>query len=58
MCNFKWNLYTSLGLDPKENGGIGQAIYSYLKGASILRVHDVKQTINALYVIAAILEAK
>jgi len=40
------------------DGSIASAIYSYLKGASILRVHDVKQTINALYVISAILEAK
>jgi len=40
------------------DGSIASAIYSYLKGVSILRVHDVKQTINALSVISAILEAK
>ncbi len=40
------------------DGSIASAIYSYLKGASILRVHDVKQTNNALSVISAILEAK
>jgi len=40
------------------DGSIASAIYSYLKGVSILRVHDVEQTINALSVISAILEAK
>jgi dihydropteroate synthase len=40
------------------DGSIASAIYSYLKGASILRVHDVKKTKNALSVISAILEEK
>jgi len=38
------------------NGSLASAIYSYLKGASIFRVHDIRQTINALSVISAILE--
>ncbi|MBJ7449511.1 MAG: hypothetical protein JHC93_04025 [Parachlamydiales bacterium] len=27
----KWNLYASLGLDSKEEGGIGQCLYDFLK---------------------------
>ncbi len=27
----RWNLYSSLGFDPEEKGGIGQVIYSYLQ---------------------------
>jgi dihydropteroate synthase len=44
--------------DAKErlDGSIAAAVYSYLKGASIFRVHDVRQTKNAFSVIAAILE--
>ena len=44
--------------DKRLDGSIASAVYSYLKGASILRVHDVKQTINAVSVISAVLEAK
>jgi dihydropteroate synthase len=40
------------------DGSIASAIYSYLKGASIFRVHNVKETKNALSVISAILEEK
>jgi len=36
------------------DASIATAVYSYLKGASIFRVHDVKQTKNALSVIYAI----
>jgi len=28
---YKWNLFTSLGLDSKEEGGIAKAIYEYLE---------------------------
>lgn len=38
------------------DGSLASAIYSYLKGASIFRVHDVRQTRNALSVISTILE--
>ncbi|MEO0293806.1 MAG: dihydropteroate synthase [candidate division WOR-3 bacterium] len=38
------------------DGSIATAVYSYLKGVSILRVHDVKETKNALSVIKAIKE--
>lgn len=46
--------------DAKErlDGSIATAVYSYLKGASIFRVHDVKQTKNAFSVISAILEGR
>jgi dihydropteroate synthase len=44
--------------DSRLDGSIISAVYAYLKGASILRVHDVKPTINAVSVISAILEAK
>jgi dihydropteroate synthase len=40
------------------DGSIASAIYSYLKGASIFRVHDVKKTKNALSVISSILEER
>jgi dihydropteroate synthase len=48
------------GEEAKErlNGSVATAIYSYLKGASIFRVHDVRQTKNAFSVISAILERK
>ena len=38
----------------RMDASIATAVYSYLKGASIFRVHDVKQTKNALSVIHAI----
>jgi len=40
------------------DASISTAVYSYLKGVSIFRVHDVKQTRNALSVISAIGERK
>lgn len=48
------------GEDAKNrlDASIATAVYSYLKGASIFRVHDVKQTRNALSVISAIGERK
>ncbi len=27
----KWNMYTSLGLDPKEEGGLGEVIFQFLE---------------------------
>jgi dihydropteroate synthase len=44
------------GEEPKNrlDASIATAVYSYLKGVSIFRVHDVKQTKNALSVICAI----
>jgi len=36
------------------DASIATAVYSYLKGGSIFRVHDVRQTKNALSVISAI----
>jgi dihydropteroate synthase len=46
--------------DAKErlDGSIATAIYCYLKGASIFRVHDVEQTKNAFSVISAIMEGR
>ena len=38
----------------RMDASIATAVYSYLKGASIFRVHDVKHTKNALSVIYAI----
>ena len=38
----------------RMDASIATVVYSYLKGASIFRVHDVKQTKNALSVIYAI----
>lgn len=48
------------GEEAKErlDGSIATAVYSYLKGASIFRVHDIRQTKNAFSVISAILEGK
>jgi dihydropteroate synthase len=48
------------GTDAKSrlDASIATAVYSYLKGVSIFRVHDVKQTRNALSVISAIGEGK
>ena len=48
------------GEEPKNrlDASIATAVYSYLKGVSIFRVHDVKQTRNALSVISAIGERK
>ncbi len=40
------------------DGSLSSAVYSFLKGASIFRVHDVKHTKNALSVVSAILEEK
>ena len=44
------------GKDPKEriHGSIATVVYSYLKGASIFRVHDVSETKDALSVITCI----
>ncbi len=44
------------GTDAKNrlDASIATAVYSYLKGVSIFRVHDVRQTRNALSVISAI----
>ncbi len=48
------------GTDVKNrlDASIATAVYSYLKGVSIFRVHDVRQTRNALSVISAIGERK
>ena len=46
------------GEKERFDGSMASAVYSYLKGVSILRVHDVKKTKNALSVITAILEGK
>jgi dihydropteroate synthase len=48
------------GEDAKNrvDASIATAVYSYLKGASIFRVHDIKQSKNALSVISAIGEIK
>ncbi len=48
------------GSDVKNrvDASIATAVYSYLKGVSIFRVHDVRQTKNALSVISAIGEGK
>jgi dihydropteroate synthase len=40
------------------DGSLAVAVYSYLKGASIFRVHDVEQTKNAFSVISAIMEGR
>jgi dihydropteroate synthase len=48
------------GADAKNrlDASIATAVYSYLKGVSIFRVHDVIQTRNALSVISALGERK
>jgi dihydropteroate synthase len=48
------------GEDVKKrlDASLATAVYSYLKGVSIFRVHDVRQTKNALSVIYAIGERK
>jgi dihydropteroate synthase len=48
------------GEEPKDrlDASISTVVYSFLKGVSIFRVHDVKQTKNALSVISAIGERK
>ncbi|MBN1695477.1 dihydropteroate synthase [candidate division WOR-3 bacterium] len=40
------------------DASLATAVYSYLKGVSIFRVHDVRQTKNALSVVSAIGEMK
>lgn len=37
----------------RVNGSVGGAIWSVLNGAHILRVHDVKATVEALAVVRA-----
>lgn len=39
-------------------GSLATAVYSYLKGVSILRVHDVRETKNALSVVSAVEEER
>ena len=46
-----------LAVDKRLHGSIGCAVYAALKGASIVRVHDVGPTADALSVIGAIGEA-
>ena len=48
------------GTDAKNrlDASIATVVYSYLKGASIFRVHDVRQSKNALSVVSAIGEEK
>ena len=40
-----WNLYKSLGLDPKEKGGIGELIYSILQE----KLDDTNQEVEKLH---------
>jgi dihydropteroate synthase len=43
-----------VGSDRRLGGSIGAAIWSVLHGAAIVRVHDVKETVEALRVVGAL----
>ncbi len=48
----RWNLYSSLGLKPEENGGIGATLYTILQDKLQQynsRVHELQQEYEALY---------
>lgn len=45
---------TGEDVENRLDASIATAVYSYLKGVSILRVHDVRQTRNSLSVISSI----
>jgi hypothetical protein len=47
----RWNLYSSLGFDPEENGGLGQIIYNYLEEKLAL-TNDQVQRLQREYEIA------
>ncbi|MCB1213676.1 MAG: hypothetical protein KDK40_05180, partial [Chlamydiia bacterium] len=57
----KWNLYTSLGLDEKEPGGIGEALFHAIKrrlDACNEQVHDYTEQYETLYTRIKYLEVR
>lgn len=47
---------TGKSVDQRLSGSLSANIFSVIKGASILRVHDVKETVDAIKVLTALLE--
>ncbi len=47
---------TGKSVDDRLSGSLSANIFSVMKGASILRVHDVKETVDAIKVLTALLE--
>jgi dihydropteroate synthase len=47
---------TGRAVDHRVHGSVALAVYAVLNGASIVRVHDVAATVDALRMIAAISE--
>jgi dihydropteroate synthase len=45
-------------VDNRLGGSIASAVFSVMKGANILRVHDVAETVQAVRIIEAILDTK
>ena len=51
---FIGNLLGGLPAEERLEGSIAAAVYAFLSGASILRVHDIKETLRALKIAKAI----
>jgi dihydropteroate synthase len=51
---FIGNLLGGLPAEERLEGSITAAVYAFLSGASILRVHDIKETLHALKIAKAI----
>ena len=47
---------TGKPVDQRLSGSLSANIFSVMKGASILRVHDVKETVDAIKVLTALLD--
>jgi dihydropteroate synthase len=52
--SFIGSLLDGLPADERLYGSLSAAVCAFLNGAGILRVHDVKQTVEALKIAAAI----
>lgn len=52
--SFIGNLLGGLSAEERLEGSIAAAVYAFINGASILRVHDVKETLHAIKITKAI----
>ena len=57
MCSDTRNC-AHVSADQRLTGSIAAAVIAYEHGASILRVHDVKETVEALTVAQAVLKGR